>query len=73
MRHHPLNTPIGRFRVQTLEEGAGRCVATVPLAGLVSLVNGLPGLSALAVLVDHVAASSITIVAGTASGRCPAS
>jgi uncharacterized protein (TIGR00369 family) len=54
MPHHPLNTPIGRFRVETLEEGADGCVAAMPLAGLVSPATGLPSLSPLAVLVDHV-------------------
>lgn len=54
MRHHPLNTPIGRFRVQTLEEGADRCAATMPAHGLVNPVTGAPSLAALAVLLDHV-------------------
>jgi uncharacterized protein (TIGR00369 family) len=54
MRHHPLNTPIGRFHVQTPEEGSDRCVATMPVAGLCSPVTGVPSLAALAVLIDHV-------------------
>lgn len=33
MRHHPLNTPIGRFGIETLEEGVDRCVATMPCTG----------------------------------------
>jgi uncharacterized protein (TIGR00369 family) len=51
---HPLNTPIGRFGIDTLEHGADRCVATMPVAGLVNPVTDLPSLAALAVLVDHV-------------------
>lgn len=51
---HPLNTPIGRFGIDTLEHGAERCVATMPMAGLVNPVTGLPSLASLAVLVDHV-------------------
>jgi uncharacterized protein (TIGR00369 family) len=51
---HPLNTPIGRFRIDTLEQGVDRCVATLPMQGLVSPVTGTPSLGPLAVLVDHV-------------------
>jgi len=51
---HPLNTPIGRFRIDTLEQGVDRCVATLPLQGLVSPVTGTRSLGPLAVLVDHV-------------------
>lgn len=54
MRRHPANTPIGRFRVETLEEGVDRCVATLPMDGLLSPITGTPSLGPLAVLVDHV-------------------
>lgn len=54
MRSHPANTPIGRFRVETLEEGVDRCVATLPMDGLLSPTTGTPSLGPLAVLVDHV-------------------
>ena len=51
---HPLNTPIGRFGIDTFEEGADGCVATLPVEGLVNPMTGLPSLGVLAVLVDHV-------------------
>lgn len=54
MRRHPLNTPIGRFRMETLEEGVDRCVATLPIEGLVNPVTGAPSLGPLAILADHV-------------------
>jgi uncharacterized protein (TIGR00369 family) len=54
MHHHPLNTPIGRFRVETLEEGAAGCVATMPVHDLVNPVTGALSLGPLAVLLDHV-------------------
>ena len=34
--HYPLNTPLGRMGIQTLEEGPDRCVASIPLGGLVN-------------------------------------
>lgn len=51
---HPLNTPIGRFHVQTLEEGADRCSAAMPIHDLVNPITGAPSLAALTVLLDHV-------------------
>jgi uncharacterized protein (TIGR00369 family) len=51
---HPLNTPIGRFDIETDEELDGRCVASMPVHGLLSPVTGVPSLGPLAVLVDHV-------------------
>ncbi|MDT5154182.1 MAG: hypothetical protein QOI01_5915 [Mycobacterium sp.] len=39
---------------ETLEEGADGCVAAMQLAGLVSPITGLPSLTPLTVLVDHV-------------------
>ncbi|TPG29758.1 PaaI family thioesterase [Mycolicibacterium hodleri] len=52
---HPLNTPIGRFGIETDEESQGRCVATMPAYGLISPITGTPSLGPLAVLVDHAA------------------
>jgi hypothetical protein len=51
---HPLNTPIGRFGIETDEGDDGRCVANMPMHGLVSPITGAPSLGPLAVLVDHV-------------------
>jgi hypothetical protein len=51
---HPLNTPIGRFDIETDEELDGRCVASMPAHGLLSPITGVPSLGPLAVLVDHV-------------------
>jgi uncharacterized protein (TIGR00369 family) len=54
MRPHPLNTPIGRFGIQTLDEGATTCVATLPIHDMVNPITGIPSLGPLAVLLDHV-------------------
>ena len=51
---HPLNTPIGRFGIDTLADGPTHCLATMPVAGLVNPITGAPSLGPLAVLVDHV-------------------
>ena len=51
---HPLNTPIGRFDIDTDEDLDGRCVANMPVHGLLSPITGAPSLGPLAVLVDHV-------------------
>jgi uncharacterized protein (TIGR00369 family) len=51
---HPLNTPIGRFDIDTDEELDGRCVATMPVHGLLNPITGAPSLGPLAVLIDHV-------------------
>ncbi|MEZ0339459.1 hotdog fold thioesterase [Mycobacterium sp. pV006] len=51
---YPLNTPLGRFGVETTEERDDRCVATIPMAGLVNPVTGAPTVAPLALLVDHV-------------------
>lgn len=52
--HYPLNTPLGRMAVQTLEEGPERCVASIPVGGLLNPLTRLPTLAPLAMLVDHV-------------------
>jgi uncharacterized protein (TIGR00369 family) len=51
---HPLNTPIGRFGIDTDEEYDGHWTASMPVHGLVSPITGTPSLGPLAVLVDHV-------------------
>ena len=50
---YPIDTPLGRFGVETLEQGPERCVATVPAAGLANPLTGAPTVAALALLVDH--------------------
>lgn len=52
---HPLNTPVGRFGIDTLEDDAERCVSTMPIRGLVNPITGAPSLGPLAVLLDHAA------------------
>ena len=51
---YPLNTPLGRFGIETTEEGAERCVASIPAGGMVNPVTGAPTIAPLAMLVDHV-------------------
>lgn len=50
---YPIDTPLGRFGIDTLEQGSERCVATVPAAGLTNPITGAPTVAALALLVDH--------------------
>ncbi|MFV8048576.1 PaaI family thioesterase [Mycobacterium sp. 48b] len=52
--HYPLNTPLGRMGVQTLEEGPDRCVASIPVGGLLNPLTHVPTVAPLAMLVDHV-------------------
>lgn len=52
--HYPLNTPLGRMGVQTLEEGADCCVASIPVGGLLNPLTHAPTLAPLAMLIDHV-------------------
>ncbi len=51
---YPLNTPLGRFGIETSEEGRDRCVASIPAAGLLNPLTGLPSIAPLAMLVDHI-------------------
>lgn len=51
---HPLNTPIGRFGIETLEGTGDHSIATLPTRGLVNPLTGLPTAAALAMLLDHV-------------------
>lgn len=50
---YPLNTPLGRFGIETFEEGRDHCVASIPVRGLVNPLTGLPTVAPLAMLVDH--------------------
>ncbi|WKG03356.1 PaaI family thioesterase [Mycolicibacterium sp. HK-90] len=52
--HYPLNTPLGRMGVQTLEESPDRCVASIPVAGLRNPLTSAPTVAPLAMLVDHI-------------------
>jgi uncharacterized protein (TIGR00369 family) len=54
MSPHALNTPIGRFDIDTLEEGPTGCRATTPIRDMVNPVTGLPSLASLAMLLDHI-------------------
>ena len=51
---HPLNTPIGRFGIETLEGTGDQAVASVPTHGLANPLTGLPSAAPLAMLLDHV-------------------
>ncbi|MGE2729445.1 hotdog fold thioesterase [Mycolicibacterium vaccae] len=50
---YPLNTPLGRFGVETTEETSTRCTATIPVAGLRNPLTGAATIAPLAMLVDH--------------------
>lgn len=52
--HSPPNTPLGRMGVQTLEEGPDRCVASIPVGGLLNPLTRVPTAAPLAMLVDHI-------------------
>lgn len=52
--HYPLNTPLGRMGVQTLEESPDRCVASIPVGGLLNPMTRVPTIAPLAMLVDHI-------------------
>ncbi|MBX7430975.1 PaaI family thioesterase [Mycobacterium sp. Y57] len=51
---YPLNTPLGRFGIETSEEGDERCVASIPAGGMANPITGAPTIAPLAMLVDHV-------------------
>lgn len=56
---HPLNTPIGRFGIDTFEStvavpGGEQVTATLPGHGLTNPLTGLPTAAPLAMLLDHV-------------------
>jgi len=50
---HPLNSPLGRFGIDTLELSDERCVSSIAAQGLINPLTGLPTLATLTVLVDH--------------------
>lgn len=50
---HPLDSPLGRMGVETFEDSALRCVASIPVARLLNPLNGMPTLATTAMLVDH--------------------
>jgi uncharacterized protein (TIGR00369 family) len=51
---HPRNTPLGRFGIVTYEEGAQRCIASIPAGGMINPLTGMPTVAPLAMLVDHI-------------------
>jgi uncharacterized protein (TIGR00369 family) len=51
---HPLNTPLGRFGIVTSEEGPHGCIASIPAGGMSNPLTGMPTISPLAMLVDHI-------------------
>ena len=52
---YPPNTALGRFGIATLVDSPDPFVSSMPLAGLVNPVTGVPTVGPLAVLVDHAA------------------
>lgn len=50
---HPLNSPIGRFGIDTLDLSDERCVSSIAVHGMTNPLTGTPTLAALTVLVDH--------------------
>jgi len=50
---HPLNSPIGRFGIDTLDLSDERCVSSISVHGMTNPLTGSPTLAALTVLVDH--------------------
>lgn len=50
---YPLNTPLGRFGLETFEQTRDRCVASIPVRGLVNPLTGAATVAPLAMLVDH--------------------
>lgn len=54
MVRYPLNSPLGRFGLDTSEDGPQGCVASIPAGGMVNPITGAPTIAPLAMLVDHV-------------------
>ena len=52
---YPLNTALGRFGIANLVDSPDPFVSSMPAAGLVNPMTGLPTAGPLAVLVDHAA------------------
>ncbi|MCG7596826.1 PaaI family thioesterase [Mycobacterium sp. PSTR-4-N] len=55
---YPLNHPLGRFGIETDDDDPDAATASVPTAGLVNPLTGLPTVAPLAMLVDHVAGTA---------------
>ncbi|MEW5809385.1 MAG: PaaI family thioesterase [Actinomycetota bacterium] len=51
----PLNHPLGRFGIEIDDDDPDQATASVPTAGLLNPLTGLPTIAPLAMLVDHVA------------------
>jgi acyl-coenzyme A thioesterase PaaI-like protein len=51
---HPLNTPLGRFGIETSDEGPHGCVASIPAGAMINPLTGATTIAPLAMLVDHV-------------------
>jgi uncharacterized protein (TIGR00369 family) len=51
---HPLNSPLGRMGVETLEDSPQRCAASIPVGRLLNPLTGIPTLATTAMLVDQV-------------------
>ncbi|GFG49741.1 phenylacetic acid degradation protein [Mycolicibacterium agri] len=52
---YPVNSALGRFGIAQVADSPDPFVSSMPLAGLVNPVTGLPTVGPLAVLVDHAA------------------
>ena len=52
---YPVNTALGRFGIANLVDSPDPFVSSMPVAGLVNPLTGVPTAGPLAVLVDHVA------------------
>jgi uncharacterized protein (TIGR00369 family) len=52
---YPVNSALGRFGIAQIVDSPDPFVSSMPFAGLVNPVTGLPTVGPLAVLVDHVA------------------
>ena len=62
---YPLNHPLGRFGIETDDRDPDLATASVPTAGLVNPLTGLPTIAPLAMLVDHVAGAANHVRRGT--------
>lgn len=51
---YALNTPLGRFGIETLEDSPQHCVASIPAGQMTNPLTGAPTVAPLAMLVDHI-------------------
>lgn len=51
---YPPNTPLGRLGVENWDDAPDRCVASIPVGGLVNPLTGRSTVAPLAMLVDHI-------------------